>query len=48
MGETTLMPTSPKPPKRLGDRKAQELMECIEKQKLQEKGPAPKQCPSAA
>ena len=46
--ETTLMQTSPKPPQRLEDRKAQKLMERIEKQKLQEKAPAPKQCPSAA
>jgi hypothetical protein len=42
------MQTSPKSRKRPEDREAQELMERIEKQKLQEKGPAPKQCPSAA
>jgi hypothetical protein len=42
------MQTSPKYPQRLEDRKAQKLMERIEKQKLQEKAPAPKQCPSAA
>lgn len=46
--ETTLMQTSPKPPQRLEDRKTQKLMERIEKQKLQQKAPAPKQCPSAA
>jgi hypothetical protein len=36
------MQTSPKPPKHLEDRKAQALMERIEMQKLQGKGPAPK------
>ena len=42
------MQTSPKSPQRLEDRKAQKLMERIKKQKLQEKAPAPKQCPSEA
>jgi hypothetical protein len=41
------MQTNP-PPRRLEDRKVQNLMERIEKQKLQEKVPAQKQCPSAA
>jgi hypothetical protein len=41
------MQTSTNPPQRLEDRKAQKLMERIEKQKLQEKAPAHKQCPSA-
>jgi len=49
MWETTLMQTSPNPLRRLEERKVQKLMERIEKQKLQEKAPAPpKQCPSAA
>ena len=41
------MQTSPETPRRLEDRKVQKLMERIEKPKLQEKAPAPKQCPSA-
>jgi hypothetical protein len=42
------MQTSPKYLQRLEDRKAQKLVERIEKQKLQEKAVAAKQCPSAA